>query len=86
MKDVSDSGYWSKGQTYVPHDGPCKGHEVRVINPEVTMMQKAVVTDGPEKGKLVQAMLPSVFVRCTECFKSWAFPENVRMPVDEDAE
>lgn len=85
MKDVSASGRWRRGQTYIPDQGPCKGHVVKVLNPEIVALQKGTYLDGPNKGQEVVTPMPSVIVRCMDCFRSWSFSEAVEIE-EQDGE
>lgn len=74
---------WEVGLIYQPDSGPCRGHLVEIINADVELVQKgvAVAREDAQTGQVieveptaVEVTLPSVFVRCRDCLKSWSFP------------
>ena len=77
--DYSSSGRWHRGFTFTPPEGPCNEHVVVVVNPENEMFQKVegvIEKEGvPARPYEHSGIMPSVIVRCTECFRLWSFPE-----------
>lgn len=75
--------YFEAGDTFVPPHGPCEGHKVRVVNPDVTLWKHMELEAEGRKGKVQMAgFVPCVLVRCTRDRQSWSFPVELGKPDD----
>jgi hypothetical protein len=82
IPEQSTSGRWAKGQLYSPPSGPCAGHVVEVINPEVELVSFYLVERGAVVGRSEPEPQTAVLVRCRDCKLSWSFPEALELPDD----